>query len=193
MSMGGGRDPTTAWQDTTHDEAILALQRGAHARATRLVRQRRGVIERVAAELCDTPDETVLGARIVELLQTTPLGEAEEEAAGAESTPGGGGGGAAAREVLGELLASEDGRALAELVMGKVADWDLVPGSVARQKAAQVRRQLLDSEARARLESVARYASGKGAFPRPPGVPEDKGPDLTSWLPAGDEQTVIQL
>ena len=53
MAMGGGEDPTTAWLDGAYDEPILALQRAAHARALRLVRERRPVIEAIAAELCD--------------------------------------------------------------------------------------------------------------------------------------------
>ena len=52
MAMGGGEDPTTAWLDGAYDEPILALQRAAHARALRLVRERRPVIEAIAAELC---------------------------------------------------------------------------------------------------------------------------------------------
>jgi cell division protease FtsH len=195
MRMGGGHDPTTAWMDTTHDAAVLALQRGAYKRAAALVRARRPVIERVAGELCDNADETVLGARVVELLQTTPLagapGEGQEGEAAAEAEAGGGA--AVGAEVLGELMESEDARQLAELIMGRVSDWDLIPGSVARQKAAQVRAQLLDPAARARLEGVARYARAGGAFPAAPPVPQDQGPGLSNWLPPEDAREVINL
>lgn len=191
MNMGGQRDPTTKWLDTKHDDSIMALQKGAYRRARKLVFQRKAVIERVAQELCENPDETVLGSRIIELLQTTPLGEvpaeeladeAEEAAAlraasGADASSSGDG--------IGDVLAAEDARQLVEVVMGRIDSWDLIPGSVVKQKAAQVRQQLLDKEARKRLEEVAAFVKGQGldGFPEAPKVPEDKGEGLQGWMP----------
>lgn len=206
MRMGGGRDPTTAWQDTAHDADILALQRGAYDLARRLVQERRAVIERVATELCENEDETVLGSRIIQLLRDTPLGETEPQPETASSSGSeeratngvaaaveGTGGSAVVREVLGELLNSEDAQRLAEVVMGRISEWDLVPGSGAREKATQVKQQLLDPEARRRLDGIARFKAGEGGWPEAPKVPDDKGPGLTTWLPAEDEHPVISL
>lgn len=133
---------------------------------------------RAAQPLSPRSDETVLGSRIVELLESTPLAapsdlaaaaaaEAEEAPsatvgasswrsgqglAGAAafdrrrrvsgdgaSTSGYGSGRAAAEEVLGaEVLSSEELRRVAEVVMGRIEDFDLLPGSLARTKAEQV-------------------------------------------------------
>lgn len=204
MRMGGGNDPTTAWKDTMHDAEIKALQEGAYARARRLVHQRLAVIEQVAKELCENPDETVLGSRIVELLQTTPLGavpaeeEVEEESREASGNGASTSGAAAVREELRDMLASDDLRQLVEVVMGKVDEWDLVPGSVAKQKAAQTREQLLNPEARKRLETIAEFnkdPSGLKNFPEPPEVPEYEGAGLNEWMPTADKEdwSTIQL
>lgn len=194
MRMGGADDPTTAWQDTEHDAAILALQQEAYRRARRLVHQRRAVIETVARELCENADETVLGSRIVELLEKTsvpdiPASEADE--AGSE-------GAAAAKDELRSIVESDDLRQLVEVVMGRVEDWDLLPGSVARQKAAQVRKQLLDPEQRGRLEDVAAFAAspiGMSKFPAAPNVPEDEGAGLIGWMDASSvaKSSVIEI
>lgn len=84
---------------------------------------------------------------------------------------------------------------LAEVVMGKVEEWDLLPGSKARSKAARVREQLLDPAARQRLEAIQRYVvapPGDGApFPPPPPVPAtaaapgDMGQGLDAFVADG--------
>lgn len=122
-------------------------------------------------------DETVLGARVVELLQTTPLAQspAAEEAAAmaaysssdsgeaAASEHSGQGtdadssgrldahhasssaagshvaGREAAEEELGdEILRDEQLRRLAEVVMGRIDNFDLLPTGFAKTKAQQV-------------------------------------------------------
>lgn len=213
MRMGGGNDPTTAWKDTLHDEEILALQKGAYARARELVFQRKVVIEQVAKELCENTDETVLGSRIVELLETTPLGtvpvEEQEEneklkvsSPSLETRAGSVGNGAsisgseALQEELGDILGSEEMRQLVEVVMGRVSDWDLVPGSIAKQKAEQARAQLLNPEQRKRLETLAEFnksPSGLDNFPVAPEVPKYEGLELNDWIKDKEERSVIQL
>jgi len=183
MAMGGQRDPTTAWQDTRHDEDILELQEGAYRRARKLVFEHRSVIERVAAELCDNSDETVLGSCIVELLQSTAKGEVPvDEAKDAESWIEG-------ESILGELVSSPDMKQLVEVLMGKVNSWDLIPGSVVKQKAVQVKAQLLDSEERRRVETVVQFSASQdmSRFPEKPKVPEDKGKGLEGWMPPPEE------
>ena len=91
----------------------------------------------------------------------------------AAAAAAGGGGEAAAREALGpEITADADLVQLAEVVMGKVTEWDLLPGSKARSKAERVRQQLLDPSQRQRLEAIRRYTAarpGDGTpFPPPP-------------------------
>ena len=205
MRMGGRNDPTTAWKDAMHDDDILALQKGAYQRAREVVFQRQAVIEQVAKELCENADETVLGSRIVELLETTPLGAipagegmVEEEGARKESSSSGSSssGSTALHEELGSLLDSDEMRQLVEVVMGKVDDWDLVPGSVAKQKAAQAREQLLDGEQLKRLKSIAAFAKDPkdmNHFPDAPPVPEYAGQGLIDWMDESKEAEVIQL
>ena len=136
----------------------------------------------------------MLGSRIQALLEATPLAEGgplssleEAEAAAAAS------GGAAAREVLGAVpgLGEEELQALTEVVMGRMEDWDLLPGSLARSKAAEVREALLDPDTRRRLAEVRAFTAGgdgRGghgpAFPGPPPkLPEDRGVGLDGWAP----------
>jgi hypothetical protein len=93
--------------------------------------------------------------------------------AAAGAAAAGGGGEAAAREALGpEITADADLVQLAEVVMGKVTEWDFLPGSKARSKAQRVRQQLLDPSQRQRLEAIRRYTAarpGDGTpFPPPP-------------------------
>lgn len=195
MKMGGRKDPTTAWADTQHDDSILALQMGAYRRACKLVYQRKSVIETIAKELCENSNEKVSGARIVELLETTPLGnipgdvEDDLEQAEIESTW------SSLETELEPFLGSEELKELVEVVMGKVEDWDLLPGSVLRKKADQVRKQLLDPKQRQHLKSVASFDaqdSGMEGFPSAPEVPEDKGAELEEWMDNKDKQ-IIQL
>ena len=202
MVMGGEHDPTTAWMDTKHDADILALQKGAYRRALRFVYERRAVIEQVAKELCENDNETVLGRRLVELIRTTEKGSVPAELLVAEEEEAGGGGGeeagsAVVQEELGELLKSSEMKQVVEVVMGRVEDWDLVPGSVARQKALQVREQLLANKEKVeRLKGVAEFgkrASGMENFPKKPPVPAYKGSSLVQWMTEEDDQQVIQL
>eukprot|EP00887_Chlorella_sp_A99_P003900 scaffold11.g3900.t1 len=100
--------------------------------------------------------------------------------------------------VVAGLAADDDLRRLAEVVMGRLEDVDLLPGSVALSKAEQVRQQLLDPTARQRLESVARFydavvaGDGDAPFPDPPAVPAGRpaNTSLDGWatpvLPAAD-------
>lgn len=195
MKMGGRKDPTTAWADTQHDETILALQMGAYRRACKLVYQRKSVIDTVAKELCENLNETVSGSRIVELLKTTPLGnvpsdvENNLEQAEIENVW------SSLETELEPFLASEELKGLVEVVMGKVEDWDLLPGSVLRKKADQVRKQLIDPVQRHHLKTVASFDSensGMDGFPAAPTVPEDKGASLEEWMDNSDKQ-IIQL
>ena len=98
----------------------------------------------------------------------------------------GSGGGAAAREALGpEVTNSEDLLRLAEVVMGKVEEWDLLPGGKAASKAQRVREQLLDPQQRQRLEAIRRFAAAApGAEPFPP-PPVDAGANAPVDVGAG--------
>lgn len=224
LQMGAYEDPTTEWMDQQYDDYILALQRVAYEKAVQLVEQRRPVIETIGRELCENRDETVLGARVVELLQTTPLAQspAAEEAAAmaaysssdsgeaAASEHSGQGtdadssgrldahhasssaagshvaGREAAEEELGdEILRDEQLRRLAEVVMGRIDNFDLLPTGFAKTKAQQVKEQLLDPDTRRRLESIQQFVSSKNgaSFPEPPQVPVDKGILLDEWTP----------
>lgn len=77
MFMGGYEDPTTQGTHVRFERLTKQLQDVGYQRALQMVRQRRVVIETVAAELCNSSDETVKGGRLVELLETTPLDDAE--------------------------------------------------------------------------------------------------------------------
>lgn len=165
MHMGGGDDPTTAWQDTKHDDLIVSMQRGAYARAWRLVNERRHAIEAVADELCTNADETVSGERLVQLLESTPLvpfqgGDVDDQ------------GNELFESLFGQSNSKDESlRSLAEIVMGRVSDWDMVPAASLKTKADQVKAQLLDEETKGRLESIETFtASGSMAnsFPTPP-------------------------
>jgi cell division protease FtsH len=178
MHMGDKADPTTAWQDTKHDELILAMQRGAYARAWKLVNERREVIEAVADELCTNPDETVSGERIVELLETTqPQGSFAGSVDGEKENS----------DLFESLFGSreESLRSLAEIVMGRVSDWDMVPFASLKTKADQAKEQLLDAEAKKRLESIRAFDAARPGlserFPVKPQVTENKGVALKDW------------
>lgn len=103
---------------------------------------------------------------------------------------------ASAAEVLAQVAASEELQQLAEVVMGRLEDFDLMPSSVALSKARQVRQQLLDPAERARLETVRRYArSDNGApFPDPPLRPPEGRPvntGLDGWAPDHENAVVV--
>ena len=56
--------------------------------------------------------------------------------------------------------------------MGKVSEWELLPGNKAASKAERVRQQLLDPAERQRLAAQAEFAtSSSEATPFPPGPP----------------------
>jgi hypothetical protein len=132
--------------------------------------------------------------------------DSDEEAAEPSSSNGGeraaaaepaAGGGAAAREALGEeVMRDESLVRLAEVVMGKIEEWDLLPGAMARTKAAWVREQLLDPAVRQRLEAQRKFARsvpGDGTpYPPPPPMPpvpagaagpDDVGKGLDAFMP----------
>ena len=162
MHMGDAADPTTAWQDTKHDDLIVAMLKGAYARAWKLVNERREVIETVADELCTNADETVSGERLVQLLDSTPIMPFDDENADDEGN-----------ELFESLFGSTVDRSLrplAEIVMGRVSDWDMVPAASLKTKAEQVKEQLLDEETKKRLESISVFnaTSELMAFPTPP-------------------------
>ena len=190
MHMGDKADPTTAWQDTQHDELIVAMQKSAYNRAWKLVNERRTVIEAVADELCTNADETVSGERLVHLLESTPL-----SGDGSGIGGGGGSGGGGSDEEEGNALferlfgasAKDDEslRSLAEIVMGRVSDWDRVPAASLKSKADQVKAQMLDEATRKRLETVGRFADSldPSSFPaRPAEVGASKGVALKDWI-----------
>lgn len=57
----------------------LQLQKAAYAQAKHLIQQRKVAIEQLASELIEDPQETVQGARIVEVLEATPVAQPEME------------------------------------------------------------------------------------------------------------------
>ena len=93
---------------------------------------------------------------------------------GAASTSGR----AAVEAALGPEITSDEALvSLAEVVMGRVSEWDLLPGGQAASKAQHVRQQLLDPAQRARLEAVAAYVRstpGDGTPPPPPPVQQQQ-------------------
>ena len=179
MVLGGQPDPTTKWQDTGFDEHILALQRGAYKRATVLVHSRRNVIEKVADELCSNPDESVSGERIMELLRTMPelLEDGAHEHLEDESI--------VSDTVLDDLINDNRLRGLAEVIMGKVSDWDLLPSDELKTKAQKTKEQLLDQAEQERLQSIARFCMSDSleTFPDIKPAAKDKGPGLEEWMP----------
>lgn len=187
MVLGGQPDPTTKWQDTAFDEYILALQRGAYKRAMVLVHSRRNVIEKVADELCSNPDESVSGDRIMELLKTMPklLEDGAHEHLEDESRVSG--------TVLDDLINDGKLRGLAEVVMGKVSDWDLLPSDELKTKAQRTKEQLLDQAEQDRLQSIAQFCMDDSleTFPNIKPAAKDKGPGLEEWMPP--PATVINL
>ena len=73
MSIGGRDDPTTKRLGPEFEQHTLSLQRAAHAIALRQVRQRRPAIEAVALEMCASSNDTILGHRIVEIIEAADV------------------------------------------------------------------------------------------------------------------------
>ncbi len=73
LVIGGEDDPTVQNAHPEQEAYILQLLQAAHAKARRLVTERRSAIEAIAEEMCGTSDDTISGSRIVELIETTPL------------------------------------------------------------------------------------------------------------------------
>jgi len=120
----------------------------------------------------------------VHLLESTPL-------SGNGSGRGGGDGSEKEGNALFERLfgaAAKDDeslRSLAEIVMGRVSDWDRVPAASLKSKADQVKTQMLDEATRKRLETVGRFADSldPSSFPaRPAEVGASKGVALKDWI-----------
>ena len=203
MVLGGKDDPTTAWLDTETDDDIRVLQEVAYETAKRLVLENRSVIETVAKELCENKDETVLGSRILELLKETPIEDvmwSEKDVNNCRQRlknvqwPSSEG----IKEEIGEeIMNSKDIDQLVAVVMGRVEEWDLVPGT-AKQKAEQVKEQLMDPESRKRLEEMADFVKnvrpGMEGFPRPPkDVGDDRGVALENWILEPTEEYSITI
>ena len=92
---------------------------------------------------------------------------------------------------------SKDIDQLVAVVMGRVEEWDLVPGT-AKQKAEQVKEQLMDPESRKRLEEMADFVKnvrpGMEGFPRPPkDVGDDRGVALENWILEPTEEYSITI
>lgn len=85
------------------------------------------------------------------------------------------GGAEAARRALGEEVAGSPALlALAEVVMGKQSEWDLMPSGLAAHKAQRARQQLVDARERARLAAVKTFRDDPTAtapFPPAPELP----------------------
>ncbi|KAL3137049.1 hypothetical protein ABBQ32_006634 [Trebouxia sp. C0010 RCD-2024] len=77
MNMGGYEDPTTRNTAGRFEALILELQVAAYDQAKHLVWQRKAAIEQLAAELTSDPQETVQGQRIVEVIETTAVADAD--------------------------------------------------------------------------------------------------------------------
>ena len=150
----------------------MALQEGAYSRAWKLVNERRQVIETVAEELCSNNDETVSGERLVELLENTPITPYEDNAESEQDI-----------ETMFEEFGPGEFKSLAQIIIGQVSEWDMVPKSVLKGKAAQVKAQLMDPVERERLKSVETFVSNASLsnFPRAPKVPKGKGVALNEW------------
>jgi cell division protease FtsH len=187
MHMGGTADPTTSWQDTQHDELIVAMQRSAYNRAWKLVNERRQAIEAVADELCTNADETVSGERLVHLLESTPRAALEREGGeGGEGSDGDDEGNALFERLFGATAKDDESlKSLAEIVMGRVSDWDRVPAGSLKSKADQVKAQMLDDATRKRLATVGQFTESldPSRFPSKPAVAaESKGVALKDWI-----------
>lgn len=73
LVIGEKDDPTVQNAHPEQEAYILQLMQAAHAKARRLVTERRSAIEAVANEMCGTSDDTISGSRIVELIETIPV------------------------------------------------------------------------------------------------------------------------
>lgn len=72
IMIGGSEDVTTDRLVPQNERYIVALQRAAHARALRLVAERRPAIEAIADEMCASGD-MILGHRILEIIDEQPV------------------------------------------------------------------------------------------------------------------------
>lgn len=77
LVIGGKDDPTTIRLGIEYEHYVVSLQRAAHARARKIVQQRRAAIEAVAAEMCEN-DDLILGHRIIEIIGNTPLSKVQD-------------------------------------------------------------------------------------------------------------------
>lgn len=98
---------------------------------------------------------------------------AERAESGAAASSSGRGAAEEVRQALGEDVYDDPALvALAEVVMGKVSEWELLPGNKAASKAERVRQQLLDPAERQRLAAQAEFATSPSeATPFPPAPP----------------------
>ncbi|KAK9845418.1 hypothetical protein WJX81_006080 [Elliptochloris bilobata] len=210
MRMDGRPDPTVMNMEPLFEALALQLQKAAHTRALRLVRERRPVIERVAAELLDGGAmEMVEGTRIVELILAMPPAKAhapvdllrEASAVGAASfgVAGRGRSGAATfgrlPDVWEALVADGDVlAAAAEVVLGRRDLLDLTASGMSGDLAHELHEELEDREEVERLRAVGRYATsppGGAPFPPPPAdVGTYRGALLQSWLTGADSGVV---
>ena len=77
--------------------------------------------------------------------------------------------------------------------MGKVSEWELLPGNKAASKAERVRQQLLDPAERQRLAAQAEFAtSSSQATPFPPGPPAPLG-GAPPAVDAAEAKTVAEV
>ena len=79
MIVGGKDDPTTIRLGLEYEHHIVNLQRAAHARALKTVRERRAAIEAVATEMCESED-LILGHRIIDIIEASPIADKGGEA-----------------------------------------------------------------------------------------------------------------
>lgn len=75
LQIGTSEDPTTKDAHGEQEVYILQLLRAAHDKARRIVTERRHAIEKVAAEMCRGSDDTISGAKIVEIIESTGVQE----------------------------------------------------------------------------------------------------------------------
>ena len=174
-------DPMFEFSNEFYDEATMNLQKLAYFKARKLVQERRPVIEQVAKEMYDDPQETVQGERIIELLKLEPLAPADaldselltlmQEEDGASD--------------FAELSSSEEYTRLAEVVMGRRDLWELMDLKTARSKATAVQQQLLTPEGKERLEEMRELvqSGGSSEYPSLPKEPlPDRGEALDQWM-----------
>lgn len=205
-TMGGRRDPTVQGSAVRFAPYIRRMQDHAYRQALELVKARRPVIEAVAEEMYTSSNETVSGARIIELLDSTPLVLEQQAKLRPNSSNGNGNGstGAASSsgdaadvedptpsQPLSDLLANPDVQAVTRMLAGNQDMEALLGADMADVQAAAMAAMAADPETRARLEAMRRFATQEDApFPPPPPVPEYQGLLLESWV---EEADVIEV